>query len=83
MAWDFTRFCAKVRAVTTTRLATPADAPALADFVPGFEASSWQGIGAPRDTSSSNTSPSFCSAFSRWRFNSCTVSAPRFSILTR
>jgi len=26
------------------------DVPAVAEFVPGFEASGWQGIGAPRDT---------------------------------
>jgi tripartite-type tricarboxylate transporter receptor subunit TctC len=43
----------KVRAlaVTTTArsLALP-DLPTVGDFVPGFEASSWQGIGAPRNT---------------------------------
>ena len=26
------------------------DVPAVAEFLPGFEASGWQGIGAPRDT---------------------------------
>lgn len=38
-------------AVTTTRRteALP-DAPSLGDFVPGFEASAWIGIGAPKDT---------------------------------
>ena len=26
------------------------DVPAVGEFVPGYEASGWQGIGAPRDT---------------------------------
>jgi len=26
------------------------DVPAIGEFVPGYEASGWQGIGAPRDT---------------------------------
>jgi len=26
------------------------DVPAMGDFVPGFEAGSWWGVGAPRDT---------------------------------
>jgi tripartite-type tricarboxylate transporter receptor subunit TctC len=26
------------------------DIPAVAEFVPGFEASAWQGVGAPRNT---------------------------------
>ena len=38
-------------AVTTaTRLDVLPDIPTLADFVPGFEASGWQGIVAPRNT---------------------------------
>lgn len=43
----------KVRALavtTTTRSAALPDLPTVNDFVPGFEASSWQGIGAPRNT---------------------------------
>jgi tripartite-type tricarboxylate transporter receptor subunit TctC len=35
---------------TTTRWEGLPDVPALNDFVPGFEASSWYGIGAPRNT---------------------------------
>ena len=36
----------------TSAMRSPAlpDVPAVAEFVPGFEASGWQGIGAPRDT---------------------------------
>ena len=38
-------------AVTTTaRSEALPDVPVLADFVPGYEASAWIGIGAPRDT---------------------------------
>jgi tripartite-type tricarboxylate transporter receptor subunit TctC len=38
-------------AVTTTaRSEALPDVPTLADFVPGFEASAWQGVGAPRNT---------------------------------
>jgi tripartite-type tricarboxylate transporter receptor subunit TctC len=43
----------KVRALavtTTTRSLALPDLPTVGDFVPGFEASSWQGIGAPRNT---------------------------------
>ena len=35
---------------TTTRAEALPDIPTVADFVPGFEASSWFGIGAPRNT---------------------------------
>jgi len=34
----------------STRIAELPDVPAIADFVPGYEASGWFGIGAPRDT---------------------------------
>ena len=38
-------------AVTTaTRSAALPEIPALADFVPGYEASAWYGIGAPKNT---------------------------------
>jgi tripartite-type tricarboxylate transporter receptor subunit TctC len=38
-------------AVTTaTRSEAAPDIPAMAEFVPGYEASSWQGVGAPKDT---------------------------------
>jgi len=38
-------------AVTTaTRAEVLPDLPTVSDFVPGYEASSWYGIGAPRDT---------------------------------
>jgi tripartite-type tricarboxylate transporter receptor subunit TctC len=40
-------------AVTTvTRSAALPNVPAVGDFVPGFEASGWFGIGAPKNTSS-------------------------------
>jgi tripartite-type tricarboxylate transporter receptor subunit TctC len=35
---------------TTTRLEVLPDVPAIAEFVPGFEASGWFGIGAPKHT---------------------------------
>ena len=36
-------------AVTTAkRLETMPDIPTVGDFVPGYEASGWQGIGAPK-----------------------------------
>jgi tripartite-type tricarboxylate transporter receptor subunit TctC len=35
---------------TTTRSEALPDVPVVADFVPGFEASTWQGIGAPKQT---------------------------------
>jgi tripartite-type tricarboxylate transporter receptor subunit TctC len=44
----------KLRApAVTTSVRTEAlpDIPALSDFVPGYEASSWYGIGAPANTS--------------------------------
>jgi tripartite-type tricarboxylate transporter receptor subunit TctC len=38
-------------AVTTdSRLALLPDTPTIAEFVPGYEASDWQGLGAPKDT---------------------------------
>jgi len=38
-------------AVTSTaRSVTLPDIPTMNDFIPGFEASAWAGIGAPRDT---------------------------------
>ncbi len=43
----------KLRALavtTSTRSAALPDIPTLSDFVPGYEASSWYGIGAPKDT---------------------------------
>ena len=41
-------------AVTTmTRSAALPEVPAMSDFVPGYEADSWFGIGAPRDTPTS------------------------------
>jgi tripartite-type tricarboxylate transporter receptor subunit TctC len=44
----------KLRALavtTATRSEAMPDVPAVAEFVPGFEASTWYGIGAPRNTS--------------------------------
>jgi tripartite-type tricarboxylate transporter receptor subunit TctC len=44
----------KLRALgvtTATRLDVLPDVPPLSDFVPGFEASSWEGVGAPKGTS--------------------------------
>ena len=40
----------KVRALAVTTAASEAlpDLPTVADFVPGYEASNWWGIGAPR-----------------------------------
>src|SRR5262249_39771095 len=35
---------------TTTRSEALADVPAVAEFLPGFEASSWYGMGAPKNT---------------------------------
>lgn len=35
---------------TTTRLEALPDVPAMNDFLPGYEASGWQGIGAPKNT---------------------------------
>jgi tripartite-type tricarboxylate transporter receptor subunit TctC len=35
---------------TSTRLEMLADVPAIAEFVPGYEASGWNGIGAPKGT---------------------------------
>jgi tripartite-type tricarboxylate transporter receptor subunit TctC len=43
----------KVRALavtTATRLEALPDVPSMAEFVPGYEASSWYGIGAPKNT---------------------------------
>jgi tripartite-type tricarboxylate transporter receptor subunit TctC len=43
----------KLRALAVTTAArSPAlpDIPTVAEFVPGYEASTWQGIGAPKDT---------------------------------
>ena len=43
----------KLRALavtTTTRSAALPDIPTVGDFVPGYEASAWGGIGAPRNT---------------------------------
>ena len=35
---------------TTTRLEVLPDVPPISDFLPGYEASSWDGIGAPANT---------------------------------
>jgi tripartite-type tricarboxylate transporter receptor subunit TctC len=35
---------------TSTRLPTLPDVPALGEFLPGYEATGWQGICAPRNT---------------------------------
>jgi tripartite-type tricarboxylate transporter receptor subunit TctC len=35
---------------TTSRLAVLPDVPPVADALPGYEASGWQGIGAPKNT---------------------------------
>jgi tripartite-type tricarboxylate transporter receptor subunit TctC len=35
---------------TSTRSQTLPDVPVIADFVPGYEASAWYGIGAPTKT---------------------------------
>ena len=43
----------KLRALavtTTTRSDALPDVPTVSDFVPGYEASFWTGIGAPKDT---------------------------------
>ena len=43
----------KVRALAVTTVARSAalpEVPAVSEFVPGFEASTWQGIGAPVNT---------------------------------
>ena len=43
----------KVRALavtTATRAAVLPDLPTVADFLPGYEATSWYGIGAPKNT---------------------------------
>ena len=45
----------KLRALavtTVTRLETLPDTPTVADFVPGYEASTWYGVGAPTNTPS-------------------------------
>jgi tripartite-type tricarboxylate transporter receptor subunit TctC len=44
----------KLRALgvtTTTRSPALPDVPSIGEFVPGYEATGWQGIGAPKDTS--------------------------------
>jgi tripartite-type tricarboxylate transporter receptor subunit TctC len=43
----------KIRALgvtTTARVEALPDVPTIAEFVPGYEASGWFGVGAPRDT---------------------------------
>jgi tripartite-type tricarboxylate transporter receptor subunit TctC len=43
----------KLRALavtSATRLKVLPDVPAMGDFVPGYEVSTWQGIGAPKNT---------------------------------
>lgn len=35
---------------TATRIDALPDVPPIGEFVPGYEASGWQGIGAPKDT---------------------------------
>ncbi len=43
----------KLRALgvtTTARVGALPDVPSISEFVPGYEASGWQGIGAPKDT---------------------------------
>lgn len=46
-------------AVTTTgRVETHPDVPAVSEFVPGFEASQWYGIGAPGGPLRNSSAPS-------------------------
>jgi tripartite-type tricarboxylate transporter receptor subunit TctC len=43
----------KLRALavtTATRLETLPDIPTVGEFVPGYETSAWQGVGAPKNT---------------------------------
>jgi tripartite-type tricarboxylate transporter receptor subunit TctC len=45
-------------AVTTdTRSDALPDVPTMSDFVPGYEASFWQGVGVPRNTPGRETGP--------------------------
>jgi tripartite-type tricarboxylate transporter receptor subunit TctC len=49
----FRRRHPRALAVTTsTRLAAAPDIPTISEFVPGYDASTWFGIGAPRNTPS-------------------------------
>ena len=42
--------CARLAVTTATRSEALPDVPTVGDFVPGFEASAWYGIGAPKNT---------------------------------
>src|SRR5260370_3743897 len=53
-AWKARKEAGRVRALavtTATRSGALPEVPAVAESVPGFEASTWQGIGAPKNTS--------------------------------
>ncbi len=52
-AWGF--FIRPLAVTTATRSAALPDLPTVGDFVPGYEASSWQGIGTPKGTPSEVT----------------------------
>ena len=40
----------RLAVTTATRMEVLPDVPTLSDFVPGYEASAWEGVGAPKDT---------------------------------
>jgi tripartite-type tricarboxylate transporter receptor subunit TctC len=42
--------CSRQRQTTATRSEALPDVPTLAEFVPGYEATGWYGIGAPKGT---------------------------------
>ena len=42
--------CARLAVTTATRSEALPDIPTVGDFVPGYEASAWFGIGAPKNT---------------------------------
>ena len=44
------RQAAALGVTTTTRRDVLSDVPAIGDFVPGYEATNWEGLGAPANT---------------------------------
>jgi tripartite-type tricarboxylate transporter receptor subunit TctC len=45
-----TRAVYQVRQTTAARAEALAETPSVGEFVPGYEASQWSGVGAPRNT---------------------------------
>jgi tripartite-type tricarboxylate transporter receptor subunit TctC len=60
------KLCA-LAVTSATRLEVLLNVPTVAEFMPGYEASTWSGIGAPKSTSSTMRSTQASPILNLWR----------------